>query len=67
LLLAKLFSGFETFAELTFAAKHHYQVRRISSASIKKANLPEQRNGRTTPFDASTDRTKFVSPRIFAV
>jgi hypothetical protein len=30
--------------------KRHYQMRRISSASIKNASLPEQKNGRATSF-----------------
>ena len=30
--------------------KRHYQMPRISSASIKNASLPEQKNGKATPF-----------------
>jgi hypothetical protein len=30
--------------------KRHYQMHRISSASIKNASLPEQKNGRATLF-----------------
>jgi hypothetical protein len=40
--------------------KRHYQMRRISNASIKNASLPEQKNGRATLFST----LKFFCPKI---